>query len=142
MLCFTADVTTHSLPTACADIKVAAAVQFDGNNTCLSLGQYTKSRDDTYFSLIDATDPSKGLVINYKYGGLCASGQLSTVNIEVQCANIKYKVISAMESSSCNHDIVMKSQYGCPTVSYIVPFLSSYMIANHSCYWGIGLSHH
>lgn len=109
--------TAPSLPAACTGIKTGAALQFDGNNTCLSIGQYSKLRDDTYFSLIDATDPSKGIAINYKYGSLCASGQLSTANIEIQCANIKYEVVSAMESSSCNHDIVMKSQYGCPTVS-------------------------
>ena len=112
-----ADVTSRSIPAACSGTKIGSALRFDGNGTCVSIGMYSKWRDDTYYSLIDATDPSKGISMKYLYGSVCDSGQLSTATIQIQCANVKYEVVSAQEPSSCSHEIVMKSQYGCPTVS-------------------------
>lgn len=118
---FCGDVTTASFPkTVCSDIQMGSAIQYidrsDGYKECNVIGHYDPERDDTYFSLLDAKDPSKGVAMTYQYGQKCPSGKLRTATINVQCANVKYVEDSANEPTECDYHVTMRSMYGCPTV--------------------------
>lgn len=91
---FCADITTKSFPTnVCNAVQMGAALQYidrdDGYKECNVIGLYDPARDDTYFSLIDINDPSKGISMKYLYGHRCPSGQLRSATITVKCANVK-----------------------------------------------------
>lgn len=114
-------VTTSSIPQTCSDMNKAGAVMqyldFMGTHDCYVIGKYDPENDDSTFSLLDVTDPSKGVSVKYGAGEKCStSSQLRTSTIDIMCANVKATVVSAQEPTPCNYHLVMKSVYGCPTV--------------------------
>lgn len=116
---FCADVPVTAVPEYCQKHAPAAAYQYfhresDNYNECNAIGHYDPSRDDTYFSLLDVRDPSKGVSMKYLYGDRCPNGALRTTTIDVQCANVKYTIESALEPTACDYHVIMKSMYGCP----------------------------
>ena len=129
---FCADVADSTIPEYCQKHAPAAAYQYfhrdsDGYDECNAIGHYDPARDDTYYRLLDDRDPSKGVSMTYLYGDRCPSGSLRTTTIDVQCANVKYSVESALEPNSCEYHVVMKSMYGCPQVLYIYIPLYTYL---------------
>jgi hypothetical protein len=51
-------------------------------------------------------------------GDVCeGSSSRRLVTIDVLCDNVRVAVVSAQETSKCNHHIVMRSYFGCPKVS-------------------------
>ena len=80
------------------------------------IGQYDPSRDDTYYRLLEETDPSKGVSVVYQFGDKCPNGNLRSTTIDVMCTNTKALIVSALEPDTCQYHMVMKSWYGCPQV--------------------------
>jgi hypothetical protein len=118
---FCADVTSTSFPSVCDASRMGAALQYyqrdsDGYSECNVIGHYDPARDDTYFSLIDPNDPSQGVSMKYLFGDQCPKGQLRSATIDVLCGNVKSEILSALEPSTCEYHLQMKSYYGCPLV--------------------------
>ena len=118
---FCADVTAASFPSnVCSDVQMGSAIQYidrsDGYKECNVIGHYDPLRDDTYYSLLDTTDPSKGVSVTYQFGQKCPTGELRSATIDVMCENVKATIDSANEPSTCAYHLVMRSQYGCPKV--------------------------
>jgi hypothetical protein len=115
---FCADITTASYPNGICAGKTGAAIQYldrsDGYQECEVIGHYDPLRDDTYFSILNELDPSKGLSMKYLYGDKCPNGILRSATIEVECANTKSVVLSALEPEECQYHVTMQSMYGCP----------------------------
>lgn len=121
---FCADVTNASVPGFCGG-KTGAAIQYldraveddtdDDYEECEVIGHYDPSRDDTYFSLYDESDPSLGVSMKYLYGDKCPSGNLRSATIDIMCANTFSEIVEAQEPSECQYHMVMKSYHGCPT---------------------------
>lgn len=122
---FCADVTESAFPDVCNPQKMAAAFQYihrlsDNYQECNIIGHYDASRDDTYFSLLNPSDPSKGVSMTYQYGDVCGKTNVfRSATIDIQCANVKAEVISATEPSKCQYHLTMNSYYGCPQVRVI-----------------------
>jgi hypothetical protein len=119
---FCGDVTKECFPkNAKCEGVTGSAIQYlyresDGYEECNSIGHYDSARDDTYYSLIDESDPSKGVSIKYLFGDKCPSGKLRTSTLNVVCANTKFEIESALEPLPCDYHMVMRSYYGCPLV--------------------------
>lgn len=118
---FCGDVTAASFPkSVCSDIQMGSAIQYidrsDGYKECNVIGHYDPERDDTFYSLIDSSDPSKGISITYQYGQKCPSGKLRSATINVVCANEVAEEDSANEPEECAYHVTMRSMYGCPKV--------------------------
>jgi hypothetical protein len=117
---FCGDVSAKSFPSdVCDPQKNAAVLQYvnrvsDGYKECNIIGHYDASRDDTFFSLLDQSNPAKGVSMKYLYGDKCPGGQLRTATLDVQCSNKKMEIISANEPTKCDYHFTMDSYYGCP----------------------------
>jgi len=115
---FCRDVTEESFPGVCSELQSGAALQYinrsDGYQECNVIGLYDPLRDDTYFSLLDGRDPSKGVSMKYQFGHKCPSGKLRSATVNIKCADVVSVVESAEEPSKCDYHLVMQSQYGCP----------------------------
>jgi hypothetical protein len=100
---------------------MGSAIQYidrsDGYKECNVIGHYDPLRDDTSYTLLDGADPSKGISMTYQFGQKCPNGKLRSSTIDVMCENVKAVIDSANEPSECNYHLVLRSQYGCPTVS-------------------------
>lgn len=84
---------------------------------CYVIGRYDETQDDLYYSLLDTSDPSKGVSIKYPSGEPCLyTNVFRSATIDVICSNVLVAVESATESSSCQYHLVMKSYHGCPKV--------------------------
>jgi hypothetical protein len=122
---FCGQVTEQSFPSVCdPDNQQAAALQYinraDGFTECEVIGHYDSSRDDLYYSLIDVSDPSKGVSMKYPDGSKCVpSNKLRSVTLDVLCENTELEIVSALEPTSCDYHVVMKSYRGCPKVTII-----------------------
>ena len=102
---------------------------------CEVIGHYDPLRDDTYFSLLDSNDPSKGVSMKYLYGNKCPSGNLRTTTIDIECWNVPYVILSALEPETCQYHMTMRSMYGCPQVGEIYFYsLISYFIYRYLHY--------
>jgi hypothetical protein len=127
---FCADVTENSFPAECNPAKMGSAIQYysraDGYKECNIIGHYDASRDDTFYSLLDEKDPSKGISMRYLYGDQCPGGKLRSATIDVMCENVKVEIDSAIEPNLCEYHMQMKSYHGCPLVSYFT--LSAYIL--------------
>ena len=91
----------------------------DGYKECHIIGKYDPVKDDSSFSLLDSSDPSKGVSLTYAQGDRCESNSLTNyrmATLDVECANTNMEIVSAQEPSTCDYHLVMKSYYGCPTV--------------------------
>lgn len=121
---FCADVTAQSIPKACKMVGKNSAVAFqsiylsDTSYDCYIVGHYDPSMDDLYFSLLDPSDPSKGVSMKYPSGERCHDSAQTqrSATIDVECANTRVSIVSAQEPSHCGYHLVMKSYYGCPKV--------------------------
>lgn len=108
-----------SLPASVCSGKHGAAMQYlnrlsDGYKECHVIGKYDPTQDDTHFSLLDVSDPSRGVSLKYSTGDKCPSGVLRSATIDVMCANTRVEILSALEPQTCQYHMVMKSYYGCP----------------------------
>lgn len=117
---FCKPVTSLSIPNVCSDVNAAtgAALQYSeepGKEICHVIGKYDESQDDLYYSLLDSTDPSKGVSMTYPLGDRCASGINRQATIDIECANTHSTILSAQEPTTCSYHLQMKSYYGCPT---------------------------
>lgn len=120
-----ADVGTIDVPNACKKMaKSGVALQYVdlGNDAynCLVIGKYDPSQDDLYFSLIDSSNPAKGVSMRYPQGEKCGTADktgaiMRSATIDVKCANTPLKIVSAQEPTLCSYHLVMESYYGCPT---------------------------
>jgi len=116
---FCADVTAASFPSnVCLPTQMGSAIQYidrsDGYKECNVIGHYDPLRDDTYYSLLDQTDPSLGVSVTYQFGQKCPNGKLRSATIDVMCENTKATIDSANEPTECNYHLVVRSQHGCP----------------------------
>lgn len=92
----------------------------DDDYYCFIIGHFDKTQHELQYNLLDTTDPTKGISIAYPAGEKCSETDakvLRSATIEVQCANVDSIVVSAQEPTKCQYHLVMKSHYGCPTVS-------------------------
>ncbi len=122
---FCAQVTEQSFPTVCnKGTQQGAALQYlnrqDGYQECDVIGHYDSMRDDMYYSLLDDSNPSKGVSMRYPDGAKCPSNKLRTVTLDIMCDNVEMAVVSALEPTTCEYHIVLKSYRGCPTVSICI----------------------
>ncbi len=124
-----ANIPTSSIPSVCSALgKSGVALQYldlPGSGACVVLGKYDPSKDDLSYSLIDGKDPSKGVALTYAQGDRCEFiniNRKATINFE--CANTKLKILSSLSDYSCGYTIVMKTYYGCPTVSPYINLLT------------------
>lgn len=107
-----------NLPSSCA-VPPGAAVQYGVQGAqCHTIGIYDSEHDDEIWSLLDKSsdaDPSKGVTLSYLEGDYCSAlqaGRKLTINVE--CANHHYRMMSAVESGTCEYEIDVQSYYGCP----------------------------
>lgn len=86
---------------------------------CYIIGHYDPKVHELDYKFLDTKDPSKGVSITYRPGEKCSAtnGKLRTATIDVYCDNVDSVVVSAQEPTTCDYHMVMKSYYGCPTVS-------------------------
>lgn len=113
------------IPTNCIiRNKTGVAIQYlqrSNYQECHIIGKYDASNDDIIYSLLDVSDPSKGISMKYANGDKCEAaqykGKYRSATIDIQCANTKTIILSAEEPSTCAYHLVMKSYYGCPSVS-------------------------
>lgn len=93
----------------------------DTDYDCNIIGHYDSSSDDLFYSLLDSSNPTKGVSMKYPSGDSCYSNGVSvkrSATIDIQCSNTPLTYVSAQEPSLCQYHLVMKSFYGCPIVSY------------------------
>ena len=117
--------TKKSFPSVCdVSSQQAAALQYinraDGYQECDVIGHYDSYRDDLYYSLVDVSDPSKGVSMKYPDGTKCPSDKLRSVTLDVLCDNEEMVIVSALEPNMCEYHIVIKSYRGCPTVRIFI----------------------
>ena len=85
---------------------------------CYVIGKYDPANDDLAYKLLDEKDPTKGVSLTYALGDKCVSNsRMRSATIDVQCANVASEIVSAQEPDKCEYHMIMKSYYGCPTVS-------------------------
>lgn len=112
-------VTNISLPQVCLDLddkgwhQHHAAYQYKGDSECHILG---RSYEET-FSLIDESNPAKGVSITYLKGSKCDvdSSVYRDSVIDIYCGNSFATITNAQELRTCSYHMVMESYYGCPT---------------------------
>lgn len=118
---FCQPVTEVSMPSACSKMnKAGVALQWlefsNGFYDCNVIGRYDPKQDDLSYSLLDVTDPTKGISMAYPLGDRCTDkGVMRKATIDVQCANVKATVLTAQEPTECDYHLVMQSYHGCPT---------------------------
>ena len=85
---------------------------------CFIIGHFDATQHELKYSLLDATDPTKGVSISYPAGEKCSVNNkvLRSATVDVTCANVDSVVVSAQEPSTCQYHLIMKSYHGCPTV--------------------------
>lgn len=104
-------VTTVSLPDICVSKEdgneVHAVYQvYEEGAWCSVIGKYF-SQDDATFSLIDASDPSQGVMITYLRGDKCKeSGTFRTASVDIYCENVALDIKEAEESEMCDYHMV------------------------------------
>lgn len=115
---FCAIVSNASLPVNQLCKSTGAALQYlnrsDGYKECHVIGKYDTTQDDTHFTLLDISDPSRGVSMKYSAGDKCPSGVLRSATIDIECSNTRLEILSALEPSVCQYHMTMKSYHGCP----------------------------
>lgn len=119
---FCSNVPGAVLPSECKGMgKTGVVLQYitfeDTEKFCYIVGHYDSQIDQLTYSLLDQTDPSKGVSITYPSGEKCGSStQLSRqATIDIECTNEEATVLFAQEPTTCSYHMSMKSWYGCPT---------------------------
>lgn len=126
---FCSTIPSSQVPAVCSTKnKTGVVLQYllrnDGYKECHVIGKYDPAKDDSSFSLLDSSDPSKGVSLTYAQGDRCETNSLTNyrmATLDVECANTKMQIVSAQEPSTCDYHLVMKSYYGCPTVRASLP---------------------
>lgn len=127
---FCGDVTSASLNRACQVAKVDGSgggvlqsfYLSDAISFCKIIGRYDPTYDDTFFTLLDTTDPSAGVQLNYVHGDIC--GNITETfkeresKIDIICRNTEGRFLSAQEPVTCQYHLQFESYHGCPTVSH------------------------
>ena len=114
---------TAGLPSSCnhvPDLNVAGAVQLDLDlgsvppvPDCRVVGEYSTNKFE--IRVLDPTDPTKGLQLEYEGGEKCTHGGYRTFNIDMPCANaFNPRPSSAYELKHCAYTTTIPSIYGCP----------------------------
>lgn len=116
---FCADVNRASLPSSCSTTgKSGVALQYNhdyGENFCHILAHYDDEVHTIEYTLLDSTDPTKGVSMSYPHGEECTTGAgYKTAKVDITCANTPRRVVSAQEPDKCQYHMVMSSYYGCP----------------------------
>ena len=128
---FCDNVPTKLLPDTCKDMgKKGVVLQWavfedPGDFYCYIIGHYDKSQHELTYKQLDPADPSKGVSITYPKGEKCSDKDpyvVRSATVDVACANVESVVVSAQEPSLCQYHLVMKSYYGCPTVSDFINY--------------------
>jgi hypothetical protein len=122
---FCSNVPAAAVPQACIDTGKTASVVFQHvkysatSYYCYILGHFDPNFHELTYQLIDPKDPTKGVSIRYPNGDECSKSNSKhrSATIDVHCANVKSVIVSAQEPEICDYHMVMKSYYGCPTVS-------------------------
>lgn len=118
---FCSAIPTSSDPSFCN--KTGISLQYlvrasDGYKECHVIGTYDPKQDDLIYSLLDPSDPSKGVSLRYGNGDRCEAfktkGVYRSTTLDVQCANVKMSILSATEPNTCQYHMLLKSYYGCP----------------------------
>eukprot|EP01035_Chromulina_nebulosa_P020026 gene20026-26002_t len=121
---FCRDVTKESVNTACSLLrKSGVALQYvylnENDYDCYVIGNYDPTQDDLYYSLLDNSDPSKGVSMKYPAGDRCelkdGTRLYRSATIDVICDNVDSVIVEAQEPSICQYHLVMRSYHGCPT---------------------------
>lgn len=141
---FCDDVTQASEPThtnggnICLESQKGAAIQYlnrlsDGYKECHVIGRYDPSNENSEFNLLNPADPAAGVSMTYPQGERCPNNILRSATIDVQCANVRAEIDSALEPSKCQYHMTMKSWYGCPTEC---PITATGLCSSHGhCYY-------
>jgi hypothetical protein len=127
---FCSNVPSGALPDECKAVgKNAAVLQYanygESERYCYIVGHYDQYSTELTYNLLDVKDPSKGISLKYPTGENCDLVPRSAT-IDIMCANTASAIISAQEPTTCQYHMVMKSYYGCPTVSNRVFVLLSF----------------
>lgn len=70
--------------------------------------------------------------MKYALGEKCKSvDRLRSVSIDLLCADVPMKIISAQEPSKCQYHMVVESYHGCPTVSCYFHFFFSFFYSSY-----------
>mmetsp|Transcript_12579 Transcript_12579/g.12991 ORF Transcript_12579/g.12991 Transcript_12579/m.12991 type:complete len:303 (-) Transcript_12579:544-1452(-) len=118
---FCSSVGSSFIPDVCKSkgISDAVALQYaiyPGYSDCYVIGKYDPTNDDLSYTLLDEKDPTKGVSMKYALGEKCKSvDRLRSVSIDLLCADVPMKIISAQEPSKCQYHMVVESYHGCPT---------------------------
>ena len=136
---FCSAIPTSSDPSFCN--KTGISLQYlvrasDGYKECHVIGTYDPKQDDLIYSLLDPSDPSKGVSMRYGNGDRCEAfktkGVYRSTTLDVQCANVKMSILSATEPNTCQYHMLLKSYYGCPAVRSYSHFLQSpHLLLHH-----------
>jgi hypothetical protein len=121
---YCANVPPNAVPQNCIDGggKTGVVLQWvsypnNGGDFCYTLA-HDENAKITY-SLLDPSDPSKGISISYPTGEKCdnqlGSSILRSAVIDVKCANVEHQPMFAQEPSLCAYHMEVESYYGCPT---------------------------
>jgi len=101
----------NSKPRECFG-RSGAAIRYNRNAVCDIIGMYQKFNDQDTYSLIDATNPSVGISLNYGKGDWCDIFTQRSTQVDVYCKDTYSKVVSASEPRDCFSYVVMESYYG------------------------------
>jgi hypothetical protein len=123
---FCSTIGSSFIPDVCKakGITEAVALQYlilPGYSDCYVIGKYDPANDDLSYTLLDETDPTKGVSMKYALGEKCHSvDRLRSASIDLVCADVEMKIISAQEPTKCQYHMVAESYYGCPTVRILL----------------------
>ena len=113
---FCSTVTAPSLPGACSNTgKNGVALQYlesGSDSFCYIIGRYDGSHPD--MSLLDPSDPAKGVTLEYPTGERCDMGIMRKAYIDVECSNSGTTTLHAVSDKPCQYRLTMKSVHGCP----------------------------
>lgn len=80
---------------------------------CRVVGEYTSTKFEV--RLLDLSDPSAGIQLEYEGGEKCTHGGFRTFNIDMPCADrLNPRPSSAYELKHCAYTSTLPSIYGCP----------------------------
>lgn len=113
------DVLSTDRPAQCTNVPQAPAIQY---NPAYSAGECYSLGTSAAFSLIDATDPSKGVQLKYSGGQQCNHNPgnpgvplYRSVTLIFTCQDVAFPSPQiAFEPSHCAYTVEMPTYYGCP----------------------------
>lgn len=108
-------------PSQCKDTgaKVPAYQINKGDDTCKTL---SNSDGSWAWSLIDSTNPAKGVKLAYSGGQACSNGDERALTVVFPCEDeagtdvtgTSQGEVDALETGHCKYEVSLGSHYGCP----------------------------